>query len=139
MVQPVFIVMAYQRAFDRGMLRDFWICMAMAAGAFLVMILLPYLFFRKGSRDREVGLLLAAFPNVGFYGIPLISGIYGDEGVFFLTTMITMFNVLIWTYGVIVMSGRRDSQKRRPGGSRRGLPAERSPGENRSGQRPPCR
>ena len=110
-VQPVFIVMAYQRAFDRGMLRDFWICMAMAAGAFLVMILLPYLFFRKGSRDREVGLLLAAFPNVGFYGIPLISGIYGDEGVFFLTTMITMFNLLLWTYGVLLMSGKRDSLK----------------------------
>ena len=110
-VQPVFIVMAYQRAFDRGMLRDFWICMAMAAGAFLVMILLPYLFFRKGSRDREVGLLLAAFPNVGFYGIPLISGIYGDEGVFFLTTMITMFNLLLWTYGVLLMSGKRDTLK----------------------------
>ena len=88
-----------------------WICMAMAAGAFLVMILLPYLFFRKGSRDREVGLLLAAFPNVGFYGIPLISGIYGDEGVFFLTTMITMFNLLLWTYGVLLMSGKRDTLK----------------------------
>ena len=110
-VQPVFIVMAYQRAFDKGLLRDFMICMAMAAFAFLLMILLPYLFFRKGSRDREVGLLLTAFPNTGFFGIPLISGIYGAEGVFFLTTMITMFNLLLWTYGVLLMSGKRDTLK----------------------------
>lgn len=110
-VQPVYLFVAYQRAFDRGLLKDFLICMAMAAAAFLIMILLPYLFFKKGSRDREVGLLLTAFPNVGFFGIPLISGIYGAEGVFFLTTMITMFNLLLWTYGVILMSGRRDSLK----------------------------
>ena len=110
-IQPVFLFMAYQRAFDRGLLKDFMICMAMAAAAFLIMILLPYLFFRKGSRDREVGLLLTAFPNTGFFGIPLISGIYGTEGVFFLTTMITMFNVLLWTYGVLLMSGKRDTVK----------------------------
>ena len=110
-IQPVYIFMAYQRSFDRGMLRDFLICLAMAAFAFLVMILIPYLFFPKGSRDREVGLLLSAFPNTGFYGIPLISGIFGSEGVFFLTTMITMFNLLLWTYGVLLMSGQRDSLK----------------------------
>ena len=110
-VQPVYLFAAYQRAFDRGLLRDFLICMALAAFAFLVMILVPYLFFKKGSRDREVGLLLTAFPNTGFYGIPLISGIYGAEGVFYLTTMITMFNLLLWTYGVILMSGRRDTVK----------------------------
>ena len=110
-VQPVFVFMAYQRAFDRSLLRDFLICMVMAVAAFLLMILLPYLFFKKGSRDREVGLLLTAFPNVGFFGIPLISGIYGAEGVFYLTTMITMFNILLWTYGVLLMSGQRDSLK----------------------------
>ena len=108
-VQPVYLFMAYQRAFDRGLLRDFLICLAMVAAAFLILILVPYLFFPRGSRDREVGLVVSAFPNTGFFGIPLIAGIYGTEGVFFLTTMITMFNVLIWTYGVIVMSGRRDS------------------------------
>ena len=110
-VQPVYIFAAYQRAFDRGLLRDFLICTAMAAAAFLVMILAPYLFFRRGSRDREVGLLTTAFPNVGFYGIPLVSGIYGAEGVFFLTTMITMFNLLLWTYGILLISGRRESLK----------------------------
>ena len=110
-IQPVYLFAAYQRAFDRGLLRDFFLCMARAAAAFLVMILIPYLFFPKGSRDREVGLVTSAFPNTGFFGIPLISGIYGAEGVFFLTTMITMFNLLVWTYGVIVMSGRRDSLK----------------------------
>ena len=108
-VQPVYLFMAYQRSFDRGLLTNFMLCMAMATAAFLLMILIPYLFFPKGSRDREVGLVVSAFPNTGFFGIPLISGIYGTEGVFYLTTMITMFNVLVWTYGVIVMSGRHDS------------------------------
>ncbi len=110
-VQPAYLIVAYQRPFDRGLARDFLVCLAMAAAAFLVMILLPYLFFPKGSRDREVGLLTVAFPNVGFFGIPLVSGVYGPEGVFFLTTMITMFNLMLWTYGVLLMSGQRGSLK----------------------------
>ncbi len=108
-VQPVHLFMAYQRAFDRGLLRDFLICLGMAAAAFLLMILIPRLFFSKDSRDREVGLVVSAFPNAGFFGIPLIAGIFGTEGVFLLTSMITMFNILIWTYGVVTVSGRRDS------------------------------
>lgn len=110
-IQPVYLFMAYQRAFERDLLRNFLICLAMATAAFLAMIVIPYLFFRKGSRDREVGLIVCAFPNVGFVGIPLISGIYGTEGVFYLTTMITMFNVLLWTYGVIRISGTHGSLK----------------------------
>ena len=38
-------------------------------------------------------------------GIPLINGIYGDEGVFYLTAFYALFNIAVWTHGVIMMKG----------------------------------
>ena len=40
--------------------------------------------------------------------IPLINGIYGSEGVLYLTAYLTFFNVLIWTHGLMTMKGERD-------------------------------
>lgn len=38
-------------------------------------------------------------------GIPLIQSIMGYEGVFYLTAFLTVFNILVWTHGVIQISG----------------------------------
>jgi predicted permease len=40
-------------------------------------------------------------------GIPLINGIFGTEGVFYITAYLTVFNILIWTQGVIMMTGKQ--------------------------------
>ena len=45
------------------------------------------------------------YSNVGFMGIPLMNGIFGSEGVFYATASVTIFNVFLWTHGVIMMSG----------------------------------
>lgn len=45
------------------------------------------------------------FTNCGFVGIPLIRGVFGDEGVFYLMGYLVVFNLLLWTYGYYVMSG----------------------------------
>ena len=44
--------------------------------------------------------------NCGFIGIPLISGVLGEEGVFYLLAYITTFNIAVWTYGYFLMAGR---------------------------------
>jgi predicted permease len=43
--------------------------------------------------------------NCGFMGIPLVRGVFGDEGVFYLAAFIAVNNLAIWTLGVIKMQG----------------------------------
>ena len=47
-----------------------------------------------------------SYSNSGFIGIPLISGVLGDKGVFYMTAYVTVFNVLFWTHGVWLMGDR---------------------------------
>lgn len=59
--------------------------------------------FRKHPKETSQASLMSAFPNAAFMGIPIISNLYGDEGiavvilgsllVFLLITPITMFLV----------------------------------------------
>ena len=57
-----------------------------------------------GKAD-PVGTFAAIFSNSGFVGIPLITGILGQEYVFFVTMTMVVTTVLFWTYGVYLMSG----------------------------------
>jgi predicted permease len=46
-------------------------------------------------------------------GIPLMSAIFGSLGVFYCNTYLTMFNVIIWTYGVVLMKKKKELSTKR--------------------------
>lgn len=106
-VQPAFLLMAFQQTFSNAMLSSYFLCLAMAVLAFALMVLVPRVLFKKGTLDRETLLLISTFPNVGFFGVPVMQSMFGDVGVFYLSTMIMVFNLLMWTYGVVVASGQK--------------------------------
>ena len=63
------------------------------------------------SSKEQVDRLAICFTNCGFIGIPLIRGVFGDEGVFYLMGYLVVFNITIWTYGYYIMSGSINLKK----------------------------
>ena len=47
-----------------------------------------------------------AFSNNGYIGIPLVQGVFGAEGVIYMTMFVTVFNIILWTVGVLFMTGK---------------------------------
>lgn len=80
-----------------------------------IMIALALLIARSKNPDEKdyctLDALAMMFSNCGFIGIPLIRGVFGDEGVFYLMGFLVAFNVLMWTYGYSKLSGRVDLKK----------------------------
>lgn len=64
--------------------------------------------YKKKTPDLAVERVSSIYSNCAFMCIPLINGIYGSEGVLYLTAYLTFFNVLIWTHGLMTMKGERD-------------------------------
>lgn len=66
----------------------------------------------EGKRSLDaldhVGIV---FTNCGFIGIPLIRGMLGDEGVFYLMGYMVVFNIYLWIYGERQMTGRSNIKK----------------------------
>lgn len=52
------------------------------------------------------------FSNVAFFGVPIVSGLYGDNGIVFLTFYILAFNVTVYSIGVwIISKGSKEKVK----------------------------
>ncbi|WP_333651526.1 AEC family transporter [Lacrimispora sp.] len=106
-ITPCMIITSYQIEFNNTLLISLMMTAGLSAiSFFLVIILSGFLIRSKGNPDMAVERMSVVYSNCGFVGIPLISGVLGAEGVFFMTAYITVFNILVWSHGITLMRGR---------------------------------
>lgn len=102
------IIKSCVREFDAAMLRGFLIVAAAAVVNHLILIAAAHLLFRDRDEGRRRVLRFATiFSNAGYMAIPLQQALLGDEGVFYCAAYVIVFNIIVWTYGVVDMSGSR--------------------------------
>ena len=61
----------------------------------------------KPFKDKHTGRMLEhcmLFGNVGFFGIPVIREVFGEIGAFYAGFFIVSFNIVLWSYGMFVLS-----------------------------------
>ena len=108
-VNPIMIFMSYQREMNSKLVKNLLLTFGLSVLAFAVMIPLAYLAIRnKEGRETAIERFSAIYSNCGFMGIPLIDAMFGKEGVFYLTAFITVFNFIVWTHGIILISGEKN-------------------------------
>ena len=125
LVNPLLIFMSYQRELSKDLLGGLLISFLLAIATHIIAISISYIFIRRKRRkiviedgirikkyveneDASVERLSSSYANMGFFGLPLVYSIFGSEGVFYVTASVTVFNILMWTHGVIMMSGSKD-------------------------------
>lgn len=100
------MVKSFNRPFDKEMLAGLGLATVLAIAIHVFNILLAHIIIHDKEKAKESVMRFAAvFSNCGFMAIPLQSAILGDEGVFFGAVYIAIFNILCWTYGLVMMSG----------------------------------
>lgn len=105
-VNPVVIFMAYQTEFRTELIKGFLCSLFLSVIAYIIAISVSYMLIRrKDNRETDIERFSCIYSNCAFMGIPLVQSIMGDEGVFYLTAFVTVFNILVWTHGVIQISG----------------------------------
>ena len=105
-VTPCVMVSAFQRDFSMETLGNIGIA-ALTAGVIIgASIVLCRLVFRSKDINRKKVLQFAViFSNCGFMSLPLQKQLLGDDGWFFGSIFVAMFNIIVWTYGLVDMSG----------------------------------
>jgi predicted permease len=72
---------------------------------FLIIVPLPRLLHARQS-DGGLYRFMVAFGNVGFMGFPVIQSIFGAGSVFYVTLFNIAFNVLCFSVGLTMITGR---------------------------------
>lgn len=65
---------------------------------------------RPPKRDRSLYIFMTVFGNVGFMGFPIIQSVYGTEGLFYAAIVNSVFNIFVYTFGVVLMGGAGDAE-----------------------------
>ena len=105
LVSPFLIFNSFQREFSKELLTGLLISLGLAVITHLFGILAAYVLLRGRNPDVVIERFSVIYSNCGFIGIPIINGIFGSEGVFYITAYITIFNLFLWTQGLIMMNG----------------------------------
>ena len=102
-VNPIVILVSYQQPFEKRMLKGLLWSLLLALISTVISIVISKVFIRKKSGRLAVERFSCIYSNCAFMGIPLVSALYGSEGVFYLTAFVTVFNLFVWTHGVFLM------------------------------------
>lgn len=105
-VNPCLIFTVYQVDYDPALVRGLLVTFVLAALAHVIMIFFAHVLVSdKGNAEYAVERFALAYTNCGFFGIPLLNSVMGSEGVFYLSAFITVFNLLVWTHGLSLLTG----------------------------------
>lgn len=109
-VIPCVILRSYMSEFSTEKLRAMGLSALIAVIAFAASIAVAYL--ACGTRHR-IENFAVAFGNAGFIGIPLVTAVFGPEAAFYVVSFSTFANLLQWTYGIVIISGKKETMNLR--------------------------
>ncbi len=105
-VTPCVIVVSFIRPFEKSMGRNLIISTVSAILAHAVFFALSILILKSKDIKRERVLRFAAvFGNCGFMALPLQEALLGEDGVFYGASVVAVFNLFVWSFGIFLMSG----------------------------------
>ena len=110
LVTPCVIIKSFVREFNTALLKNLLISFLITVLAHIFFIIVGKLLLRCKDISRQKFLQFGiVFSNCGYMSIPLLQSLLGDDGVFYGSSYIAVFNVFIWSYGLILMSGGKSN------------------------------
>ena len=107
-VTPCLIINSFNIEYNPEKLKGLLICLAASVAIHAFSILGVELCTRGKKTAAEklrVVKFAIVFSNAAYMGIPLQEAVLGADGVFYGSVYVAVFNVTLWTYGVVLSTG----------------------------------
>ncbi|MGO1820438.1 MAG: AEC family transporter [Senegalia sp. (in: firmicutes)] len=110
---PALLVTSLNYDFSKELLNNGLLILIIGPFAYLFAILIGLLFVKLKhikEPDRGIYLFSMIFPNTAFMGYPVSLLIYGEKGLFYAVIFNLLFNMLLWTLGVILTNPKSNTK-----------------------------
>ena len=105
---PALIISASLNSMEAGIVQVLNV-LGVAALMFIVTSILSRYLVKWLRMERTVELMLN-YSNMGFMGMPIVTGIYGETGVFYVSLFMMIFNISLFTHGIRIFNSNKNSQ-----------------------------
>lgn len=104
---PAVIINSFLRPFDKAMFTKLLLAFAISIVFHIVSGIIAYTVIRNKEHDTKVVARFGViFSNAGYMALPLQMAILGNDGVFLGSAYVVIFNILLWTYGLVLMGDK---------------------------------
>lgn len=111
-VAPLLILNTYSMEYDAALTKNMLLGFGLSAASIVLAIIVSNILRLGGKKESlPTERFMVVFTNCGFMGIPLAEAVFGSIGVVYCTTYLTMFNLFVWTYGLMLMRGKDGGKK----------------------------
>ena len=108
---PLLIISSFNYKFSRDMMLGSVKIFIYSFIIHIVLIFSSKIFLCRFKGDKQKILrAVMIFSNSGFMGYPVIESIYGKIGVFYTAIFNVPFNLIFFSYGAMLFSGRKDKK-----------------------------
>ncbi len=115
LVNPCMLLSSFDIPYNPQKIKGLAVMIGLCFAVHIAMMVTACIFIRSRSLEGKeldgidrVGVI---FTNSGFIGIPLINGVLGKEGVFYLMGYLVNFNILLWIFAPLALGCRFDIKK----------------------------
>ncbi len=114
-INPCLILKTFDVSFTQERLKELFAIIAISFLAHFLLMLIALIFCNSKTPEGKsldgIDKLSVVFTNCAFIGIPLINGVFGSGGAFYLMGYIAVFNITLWTFGYYMVCGKMQPLK----------------------------
>ena len=105
-IVPAMVVNSYRMEFSTQILHNLLAAFGMSVLSVLLGTVITLLLTaRKTGSRMPIFRFACIFSNAAYMGFPLISALFGSEGLLYASAYVTVFNILLWTVGFGMITG----------------------------------
>lgn len=106
-VIPALVIMAYQIDVTPEIMKGILWSYLLSAISIIIGIIIARICIKDKMENFRMCRMCVGYTNCAFMGIPLIEALFGSEGVLYLTSYITLFNIFAWTHGIMLATDEK--------------------------------
>ena len=108
LIVPAMVINSYLTEFDPKVLQNLLRSFALSTVLLLLGLVITFLLTLRIGKEKNTPILRFAciFSNAAYMGFPLIQALFGAEGLLYASAYVTVFNILLWTVGYAMVSGK---------------------------------
>ena len=110
---PALIINSMDYDFTLERLNQLGVVLLIAVAIFILMTMIAWglsSLLTSDQQEKAIYRFILVFANVGFMGYPVVEVIFGQQGVFLAAIYNLVFNIFLWTLGVLIMSSSKQEK-----------------------------
>lgn len=108
---PLMIVASFDYSFSKELMENIIYMIIYSTIIHVVLIVISRILYNKYSKEKKDILRFATvFSNCGFMGFPVVGSIFGKIGILYASIFNIPYNILSWTFGIMLYTKNKDSK-----------------------------